>query len=320
VSPGGRPTPLTPATDAAEVAEIERAHRPVLLDEVLAWLTPVPAGAWILDGTVGLGGHAAALLGRSDQSRLLGLDRDPAALELASRRLQPYAPRVVLRQADFRHLASEAAACGVDDAHAILFDLGLSSLQLEVSGRGFSFRGDEPLDMRFDPRQPVTAADVIRRTPEPELAHLLATYGEEPAARRIARRLCAARSRAPIETTRQLAELVTAAIPPHRRPRRIHAATRTFQALRIAVNDELGSLDLALPQAARLLAPRGRFGVIAFHSLEDRLVKHAFRRFGGEGWRVATRKPVRPSDDEVRTNPRARSARLRVLERGWDQR
>jgi len=174
---------------------------------------------------------------------------------------------------------------------------------------------DERLDMRFDTRQGVTAADLIMRTPEREIASLLATYGEEPAARRIARRLVATRARTPITTTRALADLVTAAIPPHRRPRRIHPATRTFQAIRIAVNDELGSLEAALPQAARLLAPRGRFGVITFHSLEDRLVKRAFRGFQGEGWRLLTPKPVRPSPDEVRTNPRARSATLRVLER-----
>jgi 16S rRNA (cytosine1402-N4)-methyltransferase len=291
-------------------------HRPVLSEAVTRWLTPVPPGGWIVDGTVGLAGHAVALLTEGAEARLLGLDRDATTLELAARRLAPFGSRVVLRQADFRELAREAAACGVEAAHAILFDLGLSSYQLQASGRGFSFQVDERLDMRFDTRQPLTAADVLRATPEPELAELLAAYGEEPAARRIARRLVAARARAPITSTRVLAELVTAAIPPHRRPRRIHPATRTFQALRIAVNDELGSLEAALPQAAHLLAPRGRFGVIAFHSLEDRLVKRAFRRFAAEpGFRLATPKPIRPSDDEARDNPRARSARFRVLER-----
>jgi 16S rRNA (cytosine1402-N4)-methyltransferase len=273
-------------------------HRPVLRDEVVSWLTPVPAGGWIVDGTVGLAGHAAA------------------TLALAAERLAPYGGRVVLRRADFRHVATEAAACGVEAAHAILLDLGLSSYQLAHSGRGFSFQADEPLDMRFDVRQPLTAAELLRTTPEPELAQLLATYGEEPAARRIARRLVAARARTPIATTRALAELVSSAIPPHRRPRRLHPATRTFQALRIAVNDELASLEAALPQGAGLLAPRGRFGVIAFHSLEDRLVKWAFRRFAAEdGFRVATPKPIRPAEDELRVNPRARSARFRVLER-----
>lgn len=291
-------------------------HRPVLREEVRGWLTPVPPGGWIVDGTLGLAGHAVALLAEASEARLLGLDRDAETLALAAERLAPFGPRVVLRHADFRHLADEAAACGVDAAHAILLDLGLSSYQLARSGRGFSFQADEPLDMRFDTRQPRTAAELLRTEPEPELARLLATYGEEPAARRIARRLVAARARAPITTTRALAELVTAAIPPHRRPRRIHPATRTFQALRIAVNDELGSLDAALPQGVHLLAPTGRFGVIAFHSLEDRLVKHAYRRFAAEpGFRLATRKPVRPGDDEVRDNPRARSAKLRVIER-----
>jgi len=291
-------------------------HTSVMVDEVLRWLTPVPRGSWIVDGTVGLGGHAAALMSRATESRLLGLDRDAKTLALAAERLAPFEGRCVLRQADFRHLDVEARACGAAPAHAVLLDLGLSSFQLERSGRGFSFQGDEPLDMRFDTRQPLTAADLIMRTPEPELARLIHEYGEEPAARRIATRVAQVRARTPIRTTRQLAELVTSAIPPHRRTRRIHPATRTFQALRIAVNDELGSLEAALPQGAELLAPGGRFGVIAFHSLEDRLVKHAFRQRSRAGWEVLTRKPLGPSDDEVHTNPRARSARFRVLERG----
>lgn len=302
--------------DCTTGADPERLHAPVLREAVVRWLAPVPPGAWIVDGTVGLGGHAAALLDHATQSRLLGLDRDAETLALAAARLAPFGDRVVLRQADFRHLGDEARASGAAPAHAVLLDLGLSSYQLERSGRGFSFLADERLDMRFDTRQPLTAAELVARTPEPELTRLLSAYGEEPAARRIARRIVAARDRAPIETARQLAAVVAAAIPPHRRPRRIHPATRTFQALRIAVNDELGSLMAALPQAAELLAPRGRFGVIAFHSLEDRLVKHAFRRFASEGFTILTPKPLRPGPDEVHTNPRARSARLRVLERG----
>jgi 16S rRNA (cytosine1402-N4)-methyltransferase len=291
-------------------------HVPVLVDEVLRWLTPVPPGTWIVDGTVGLGGHAAALLSHAAESRLLGLDRDSETLMHAARRLAPFEGRCVLRHADFRDLDAEARACGAAPAHAVLLDLGLSSFQLERSGRGFSFQGDEPLDMRFDTRQPLTAAELVRRTPEPELARIIHEYGEEPASRRIARRIVQVRARTPIETTRQLANLVASSIPPHRRSHRIHPATRTFQALRIAVNDELGSLEAALPQGAELLAPGGRFGVIAFHSLEDRLVKSAFRRFAHAGWRALTRKPLRPSDDEVHSNPRARSARFRVLERG----
>jgi 16S rRNA (cytosine1402-N4)-methyltransferase len=295
----------------------EALHAPVLLDEVLRWLTPVPPGAWIVDGTVGLGGHAAALMSRAAESRLLGLDRDAETLAEAARRLAPFGGRCVLRHADFRHLGAEARACGAAPAHAVLLDLGLSSFQLERSGRGFSFKEDEVLDMRFDTRQGLTAAELIMRTSEPELARIIHEYGEEPAARRIARRLVEARGRAPIRTTRRLADLVVAAIPPHRRPRRIHPATRTFQALRIAVNDELGSLEAALPQGAELLAPGGRFGVIAFHSLEDRLVKSTFRQLSHSGWQMLTRKPLRPSDDEVHSNPRARSARFRVLERGF---
>jgi 16S rRNA (cytosine1402-N4)-methyltransferase len=294
----------------------EADHVPVLVDEVVRWLAPVPPGTWIVDGTVGFGGHAAALLTRGADSRLLGLDRDAETLAHAARRLAPFGARCVLRHADFRHLDAEARACGAAPAHAILLDLGLSSFQLERSGRGFSFQADEGLDMRFDRRQPLTATDLIMRAPEPELARILHEYGEEPAARRIARRLVEARGRAPIRTTRQLADLVASAIPRHRRPRRIHPATRTFQALRIAVNDELGSLEAALPRGAELLAPGGRFGVIAFHSLEDRLVKGAFRRLSGSGWQALTRKPLRPGADEVHSNPRARSARFRVLERG----
>lgn len=294
----------------------EPAHVPVLVDEVVHWLGSAPAGAWIVDGTVGLGGHAAALLDRAADTRLLGLDRDAEALAHAGRRLARFGPRCVLRQADFRHLDEEARACGAAPAHAILLDLGLSSFQLAGSGRGFSFQADERLDMRFDTRQPLTAAEILRRTTEPELARILHDYGEERAARRIARRIVHARGRGPILTTRHLADLVASAIPAHRRPRRIHPATRTFQALRIAVNDELRSLEMALPRGAELLAPGGRFGVIAFHSLEDRLVKDAFRQLASTRWRVLTRKPVRPGVDEVHTNPRARSARLRVLERG----
>ena len=294
----------------------EAQHAPVLVDEVLRWLTPVPPGTWIVDGTVGLGGHAAALLTQASESRLLGLDRDAETLALAARRLAPFGARCVLRHADFRHLGAEARACGAAPAHAVLLDLGLSSYQLERSGRGFSFQVDEGLDMRFDRRQALTAGELVMRTPEPELARILHEYGEEPAARRIARRLVEARSRAPIRTTRQLADVVTSAIPPHRRPRRIHPATRTFQALRIAVNDELGSLEAALPQGAEILASGGRFGVIAFHSLEDRLVKRAFRQPADSACRALTRKPLRPGADEVHSNPRARSARFRVLERG----
>jgi 16S rRNA (cytosine1402-N4)-methyltransferase len=295
---------------------IDTVHAPVMVEEVLRWLTPVPPGTWIVDGTIGLGGHAAEIMSRATESRLLGLDRDAETLAHAARRLAPFEDRCILRQADFRHLDAEARACGAAPAHAVLLDLGLSSFQLERSGRGFSFQGDEPLDMRFDIRQRTTAAELIMRTPESELARLIHEYGEEPAARRIAARVVQVRARAPIRTTRELAELVASAIPPHRRPRRIHPATRTFQALRIAVNDELGSLEAALPQGAELLAPGGRFGVIAFHSLEDRLVKRAFRERSHRGWEALTRKPLRPGDDEVHTNPRARSARFRVLERG----
>jgi 16S rRNA (cytosine1402-N4)-methyltransferase len=307
---------MSQGQDSPDAVAPETLHVPVLVDEVLRWLTPVPPGSWIVDGTVGLGGHAAALLSHAMESRLLGLDRDRDTLALAARRLAPFQDRCVLRHADYREIDVEARECGAVPAHAVLLDLGLSSFQLERSGRGFSFHGEEPLDMRFDTRQPLTAAELVSRTPEPELARIIHEYGEEPAARRIARRLVQARARTPIRTTRQLAEVIASAIPPHRRSHRLHPATRTFQALRIAVNDELGSLEAALPKGAEILAPGGRFGVLAFHSLEDRMVKSAFRRLSHSGWRTLTRKPLRPSEAEVHSNPRARSARFRVLERG----
>lgn len=289
-------------------------HRPVLLTEVLAALMP-ERGGWFVDCTVGPGGHAEAILAAAPTTRLVGFDRDAESLTIARQRLGIFGDRVLLRQADFRHLAREAEALGLEAVDGVLFDLGLSSLQLERSGRGFTFQApDEPLDMRFDPAQPLTAARLLARASEPELVRILREYGEEPAARRIARRIVEARRRAPIATTGALARLVAAAVPVPRR--RIHPATRTFQALRIAVNDELGALEAALPQAARLLGPGGRLAVISYHSLEDRRVKTAFRQLAAEGaWRLVTRKPVSPSRAEVGANPRARSAKLRVLER-----
>jgi len=290
-------------------------HRPVLLAEVLRHLAPERGGLFV-DATVGPGGHAEAILAASPAARVVGFDRDAASLAVARQRLALFGDRVRLHQTDFRDLAREARALGIEMVDGILFDLGLSSLQLERSGRGFTFQADEPLDMRYDTTRPGTAAELLRRAPEPELVRILREYGEERAARRIARRIVLARGRAPLATTGALARLVAAAIPAGRRPRRIHPATRTFQALRIAVNDELGALEAALPQAAALLGPGGRLAVISFHSLEDRLVKTAFRRLAAQGaFSLLTPKPVGPSRAEVQANPRARSAKLRVLAR-----
>lgn len=300
-------------------------HIPVLLQSVLTFLDVKPGGTYV-DGTVGGGGHAVSILAASaPDGRLLGLDRDPEALEMAAQRLASFGDRVTLRHGSFAflsHLAEDVAP--VD---GVLLDLGLSSMQLADPDRGFAFSREGPLDMRFDPTSPgPTAADLVNERSVKELADILYRYGEERQSRRIARAIVAAR---PLSTTAELAEVVTAA----QRGRRghIHPATRTFQALRIAVNDELGALETALPQAVDLLAPGGRLVVISFHSLEDRIVKHYIRREAKDcvcppdlpicacdhdaRLEVLTSKPVRPDEEEVEDNPRARSARLRAAER-----
>ena len=285
-------------------------HEPVLLAESMELLAVRPGGFWV-DGTVGAGGHAAEILRRSaPDGRLLAADRDADALAAAAETLAPYGERARLVHGDYRELPDllEEAPNG------ILLDLGVSSMQLDRSERGFSLKSDGPLDMRMDPRGGITAADVVNRLPEAALADIIYRYGEERAARRIARRIVERRRRAPFRGTQELAEVVRSAA---RRPRggAIDPATLTFQALRIHVNRELEGLGDALGRLARRLAPGGRLVVIAFHSLEDREVKQAFRSAAAEGFRILTRKPARASDEEVRRNPRARSARLRAIER-----
>ena len=284
----------------------------MLVDEVAFLLRPRGAG-WVIDGTVGMGGHAEAILGGSGPDvRLLGLDVDPEALARAGARLAPFGDRVRLARESFRHLGRAAAAHGLDEARAILLDLGISSWQLEASGRGFSFQADEPLDMRLDPDARETAAALANRLPEPELARIIFEYGEEPHARRIARAIV---RRRPLATTADLVAAVRSAVPRAAWPRRIHVATRTFQALRMAVNDEPGALRQALHEAPELLARGGRLGVVSFHSGEDRIVKRTFRDLRPAGFAELEPSPCAPTDDEVRANPRARSAKLRVLER-----
>lgn len=296
----------------------------------MAYLAPRAGGRYI-DSTVDGGGHAAGILERSrPDGRLLGLDADPDALVRAREHLSAYGARVRLVHANFRALAAVARAEGFEQVAGILFDLGVSSDTLERSGRGFSFRRDEPLDMRYDPTTGVTAAELLARSSERELRQLLRAYGEEPHAARIARAIVEARARAPLRTTGQLVAVIERALGGARG--RIHAATRTFQALRIAVNDELESLRLALAQAVELLARGGRLVVIAFHSLEDRVVKQFLRAESGGVCRcppglpvcgcgrtprlaLLTRKPVVPTAAEVAANPRARSAKLRAAER-----
>ena len=284
----------------------------MLADEVAFLLRPRGEG-WVIDATVGMGGHAEAILSASDASvRLLGLDVDPEALARAGARLASFGDRVRLVRSSFRDLAQAAGAHGIDSTRSILLDLGVSSWQLEQSGRGFSFQGDEPLDMRLDPRAGETAATLVNRLPEAELARVIFEYGEEPHARRIARAIV---RRRPLTRTGDLVAAVRAAVPRAAWPRRLHVATRTFQALRMAVNDEPGALRQALAQAPALLAAGGRLGVIAFHSGEDRIVKQTFRALESAGFAELEPSPRQPADDEVRENPRARSAKLRVLER-----
>ena len=283
------------------------AHEPVLLAEVLELLRPTDGGFYV-DGTVGLGGHAEAVMQRSAPSgRLLGVDRDAETLALAGERLAPYGERVELVHRDFRRLPELLAERRAPDG--ILLDLGINSVQLDTPERGFAFRSDGPLDMRMDRSQEPPAAELVNRLSERELADLIFRFGEERASRRIARTICRAR---PIHTTAELATLVRRALP---RRTRIDQATRTFQALRIAVNRELEDIDESLEALASHLAPRGRLAVIAFHSLEDRIVKHSFRDLKRRGFKLLTPKPIRPSEAERGRNRRSRSARLRALER-----
>lgn len=295
-------------------------HVPVLYQEVLAGLAPKSGGRYI-DGTLGAGGHAAGILEHSaPDGKLLGLDRDPSALEAARANLARFGERAVLRQASYVDMAE----VGGDfiPADGILLDLGLSSLQLDDPARGFAFQSEGPLDMRFDPQARLTAAEIVNEWPLDELADILYEYGEERRSRRIARAIGAAR---PIQTTRGLATVVAGAAGGKKE--RIHPATRTFQALRIAVNGELDAVEAVLPLAVRLLKPGGRLAVIAFHSLEDRIVKQYFRKLarGPEDSearanfvptvREVTRKPAEASEAEVAQNPRARSAKLRIVEK-----
>ena len=286
-----------------------------MVDEVGFFLRP-EQGGWIVDATVGLGGHAAELLLRGRTLSLLGIDQDPAALERARARLQRFAERTVLVHGNFRTLAGIVEAARIAAPRGILFDLGFSSYQLQGSGRGFSFEREEPLDMRMNPNEGRTAAEIVNQRSEAELSRMLKEYGEERYAGRIARAIVDRRDRRPIITTTDLVEVVKAAVPRSGWSKRTHVATRTFQALRILVNDELSSLMGALPTAAALLSPGGRLAVISFHSLEDRIVKRAFRTLEAGGmWGKLEPAPIVPTRDEVRMNPRSRSAKLRVLER-----
>jgi 16S rRNA (cytosine1402-N4)-methyltransferase len=289
-------------------------HVPVLTAEVLQHLRPENGGVF-LDCTVGLGGHSRALLA-AGATRIIGLDRDADALDRARRNLAPWVDRVDLVHADFRSIDVVLDRLGIALVDGALADLGVSSLQLESSGRGFSFQRDERLDMRMDRGSGQSAADLLAQSTERELADAIFRYGEERYSRRIARAIVTARRESPIETTGKLASIVRQVIPRSGRVR-IDPATRTFQALRIWVNQELEGLDRFLEAAGRRLRSHARLVIITFHSLEDRIVKHTLRALerGDLAIKVLTRKPTVPSEEEIGRNPRARSAKLRVVER-----
>jgi 16S rRNA (cytosine1402-N4)-methyltransferase len=291
-------------------------HEPVMVAEVLEHLAPARGGVFV-DCTVGYGGHTRAML-HAGASRVIGLDRDPDALRQAGAALASEESRVELVHSDYRRLDEILDARGITAVDGILADLGVSSMQLDEAGRGFSFRRDEPLDMRMDRTSGLTAAEMIRDADERTLADVIYEFGEERHARRIARAIVEARDRSAVDSTGRLAEVVRRAVP-RKGYSRIDPATRTFQAIRIWVNRELEGLDVFLTQAARRLRPGGRMAVIAFHSLEDRIVKHTLRSLqatGDIGLTIRTKRPVVPSEAEVERNPRARSAKLRVAERG----
>ncbi len=291
-------------------------HEPVLVAAVLQYLNPQP-GDTIVDGTAGAGGHTLAVLPHLlPEGRMIVLDRDAGALAQASRRLVEFDPQVIFVRENFRFLPRALGDLNGQGVDGILLDLGMSSMQVDEAERGFSFSKEGPLDMRMDPSQAMTAEVLVNELPAAELADLLERYGEERFAKQIARQIVRERAARPIRTTTELSRVVSEAIPARMRHGRIHSATRTFQALRIAVNDEVGALEEFLSTAHRLLNPGGRLVVISFHSLEDRLVRREVQAGKLDGrWTVLTKHVVRADDDEVVRNPRARSAKLRAAMR-----
>ena len=303
-------------------------HQPVLLNEILEYLVPPGGGGTLVDATVGLGGHSEALLERHPDVRLIGIDRDPAALERSRERLSRFGDRVTLVRGRHESLIEILKQSGIDKVSGILADLGVSSMQLDDASRGFSFRFEAPLDMRMG-SEGKSAAELVNTLDEYELTRILRDYGEEPMARRIARAIVHARVTGPIETTTQLADIIKSV--KRQRYGEIDPSTLTFQALRIATNEELTGLDQFVDDAVSVLGQGARLAIISFHSLEDRIVKRAFRRLEGEctcppsmpvcgcGAQAAieqlTGRPVIASEDEVAGNPRSRSAKLRVAEK-----
>ena len=289
-------------------------HEPVMTREAIAFLQPEKGGIFV-DCTVGMGGHALALL-EAGAAKVIGIDRDPAALRIAAETLNKYRDRVELVHSDYRAIAAVLEARGIERVDGTLADMGMSSYQLEAEGRGFSFQRDDPLDMRMDTTTGPTAAELLHGAQESEIADAIYQFGEERYSRRIARGIVQARTASPLETTAQLAAIVRRAVP-RRGFSRIDPATRTFQALRIWVNRELEDIDAFLTTVARRLTIGARLVVITFHSLEDRIVKHTLRALAprdGAAMRILTKKPMTPQPDELERNPRARSAKLRAAE------
>jgi len=297
-------------TDVGDAAKI---HCSVLPVETLEFLAPRSDGIYV-DGTLGLGGHTEAILKKSSpDGRVIAFDWDEAAIEKSRERLKPFADRLTIIRRNFSEIVEGLAEVGIDTVDGILIDIGLSSLQLDMGARGFSFQREEPLDMRMDIRRKITAASILDDCSEPELADIFYYYGEEKQARRIASFIVKERMTGPIETSRQLADLVARAVPRPYHPKRIHVATRVFQALRIAVNTELENLAAILEDGVSCLSPGARFCVISFHSLEDRMVKRKFRE--NNELRVLTKKPICAGSMEKEQNRRSRSARMRVAEK-----
>ena len=291
-------------------------HFPVLLEEILSYLQP-EAGDVILDATAGGGGHARSILEKVvPGGKVIAVDRDAEAVERARGELEGFRDDLTLVNENFRNIDRILASLGIDRINGALFDIGMSSFQVDDAERGFSFRKDGPLDMRFDTSGGQPAADIINSSHADELADIIRRYGEERHAKRIAKAIVEARKRGPIRTTGALTDVITKAVGGRYARFRLHPAARTFQALRICVNDELGALEEAIGKAAGFLRPSGRVCVVSFHSLEDRVVKRMFRQLAATGrYSRLTRKPVRPGDEELQPNPRSRSAKLRVIER-----
>lgn len=298
------------------MGENEQAHTPVMLREVIDLLQP-EGKSIVVDATLGMGGHAAAILSRmSVDGKLIGFDRDAGSMEEARKNLSAFGNRCQLVHQNYRNISNALRQLGIESIDGIVMDFGISSYQLDDPMRGFSLRHDGPLDMRMDVSQGPTAAELLRKLSEKEIAVILRDYGEERFHHRIARNIVRERAQRRIETTAQLSAIILRSMPHGRQREKIHPATRTFQALRIAVNKELEAIESALSQAITVLKPGGRIVVISFHSLEDRIVKEVFRSSVKAGQlNLLTKKPLRPTESEVESNPRSRSARLRAAER-----